>query len=481
MKKTLLFSFLFLLILPVPLSLGQTFSQAPQGLVGSTTGPYIPPTTSPTATLPGPITTAVDTDSSAADVSAKSAYGIDFVELRRDYLQIDVSQPSNAYLKAEVGGEYISSHQSLGRIGQDEQGNFLYKDLLTIQFTILVYSKFSIGSAYTYSQQNNNFGFLTLQYQNLGINLDKFTYAVSYSRIFSTISSVANGESLTIPISASFNLPLAGQTVGNYRIVDMLSYITSMRTSTLVAETGVISKTDPKYVISQSPSATKVEAESTFAEDSLAKIVSDYKLGVSSVSTEYRKDDRTWETYSMGKNSRLDTSAQSYSSSRNGQYICSIGADFYRTYRDITIKSATANIDKFGLATYTKIDRIESTKIYVPSSVGVENHYIKQNVELQVEVISPVQQITVVNTPEDIALDLPVVNNTDIFLGNSTDQNYIDAYAAPNYGYLDMLQQYGPWVIFAVVGVALIAAVIYFAPTLLSMKKAADSTKLFKF
>lgn len=355
----------------------------------------------------------------------------DLAKLHEDYVKITVKDPA-PYVKTETSGISITDFTRDGVIGTGPNNASVYKYRLTSEFYLLVYSAYPVTHFYSLTPEIRAQEWLhvdTAGALTWDVVLATYKYYLYYKHYSAAgAANKPNGGAFDLPVDVSFALPAAGQTIGNYKIMNLQSTVVSLQTAPTAAEIGLISSTDPKFSSqTQSGKATSYTTKQAvtginFGDMSFygttgaldAEIARVQPGWMSETGNPAKITDNSMNLVAMGTNSRIGTGG---ASSLTGTYKCNIGAQAYHYTNTINIKFAKIRVDIRGPWTGALTQDVRDIAVSRNQGVGVDNFYIKQKMRVVFEIYSELATLGAQSTPQQFTTATPpaVVNESITF------------------------------------------------------------------
>lgn len=436
--------------------------------------PKPPPSTTPTTTEAQNQITApsyADGNTAFQEISEYSGSTLseigDLAKLHEDYIHVNFGDPSQSYIKTEVSGVSIVDYKRDGVIGASADGNLLYKYRLTSEFYTLVYTAYPSSYFYSLTPKTVKEEWCSVDRagaMSWGSIWETYSYNIEFKDYSSSgAATKRNGGEYEIPLTVSFELPLAGEKIGDYQIMNLKSSVVSLQTSSESAEIGKISSTDARYNSgSQSGKATGYTKKNSVTgieygdmdKSDLESEISRTNPGWSSEGTAKKVSDNVMNVVSMGTNSRL---ASGSASSLTGTYKCNVGAHAYHYQSDINIKWVKFRIDTRGPWTGAAAMDVRNKKIARTQGFGVDNNYVKQKQRAVFEIVCELSQLDAeITANELLQSDNPEANETINFDNQITGD--MDAEIQANESFFSSSEF--KWILIGVGGFILIAVVV---------------------
>ena len=109
-------------------------------------------------------------------------------------------------------------------------------------------------------------------------------------------------------------------------------------------------------------------------------------------------------TLGMSTRSRLATGS---GESLSGTYQVNIGSELYYNKRNYEIRHGTYIYDKWWPSYKFELYAATTLRDFRISSVGVENHYVKQKININIDVFTELEEL-IIETEDNIEPELPV-------------------------------------------------------------------------
>jgi len=420
MKSSKLFTIVFILFVSiVSIVPAQAWMPGPE----DGDDPYLPAPT-PWSPTPTPITTPTTTNTPigsdldvTGDIEDLDTYTGnlitelgDFAKITDDYLGISLGSTGNNYIRSEIAGISISNFEDMGSMGVSaETGNHLYKYRLECQAYIVVYTTYSVSYYFDLSTVEREVQYFEMNPIDWGIPwTDPTTFDLSYNEYDITQKRSDIGGAFNLPLTASFDIPysdaqysLMGST---YNSVGIKTDIISIETDVEPAKTGVLSKVDPVYssdsftgdLAAEMDRFSDVQIISAAGDndynDAMAEVLASTSPGWKGESGDIHVTEDSHNTLGMSTTSRLATGS---GETLTGNYQVNIGAELFYNKRNFEVRQCKYRYDKWWPGYSFTLEEASTVKDSRIVSVGVNNHYVKQKININVDVYTELEKLNV--------------------------------------------------------------------------------------